>query len=167
MTSPHSPPLSTSAALDTTRDQAEEPRSGPRNGRWQIPGGGGRTAAAHARRALHDALERWGLGQAAGDVVSLVNQLVSNAAMRGHGPLDLRLELRESARLLLGEIRAAVPSARETHDQISPFGDAGVACIALAVTYGRRAGRDGADVWYTHAFTWTRLAGAGLRTGEV
>lgn len=123
----------------------------PQTGRWQLPSG--RSAAAHARRTIHAALQRWGLGPAAealtNQVTALIQELSARPATRKRGPIDLRLELRAADRLLLGEIHDT------THDETGPDDRhpeprRGI----IALTYGRRLARNGTATWYTHAFTW-------------
>ncbi|MEV4673858.1 MULTISPECIES: hypothetical protein [Actinomadura] len=115
-------------------------------GRWQLPGG--RTAAGNVRGIVRGALQSWGLGPAAGSlsdrVAPLVQDVVARAATRCRGPLVLRLELHQPARLLLGEI----------HDSAADRSGPGAHLAAIAVTYGRRLGRGGSAAWYTHAFVW-------------
>ncbi|MEU8345301.1 hypothetical protein SAMN05443665_104711 [Actinomadura meyerae] len=118
-------------------------------GRWQLPGG--RISAGSVRGIVRGALQSWGLGPAAaglGDrVAPLVQDLVARAATRCRGPLVLRLELHQPARLLLGEIH---DSADERPGRDGP----GSHLAAIAITYGRRLGRGGSPAWYTHAFVW-------------
>src|SRR5690606_40275331 len=64
------------------------------------------------RRRVHGALRGWGLGPVAADLTDHLATLVHEfrtrtATTRVRCPIDLRLELRASARLLLGEIRNA------------------------------------------------------------
>ncbi|XVQ11596.1 hypothetical protein ACQP1W_03160 [Spirillospora sp. CA-255316] len=127
-------------------------------GRWHLPSG--RAATAHARRAIHTALRRWGLGPAADalahQVVSLIQELPGHSAARSPGPIDLRLELRPADRLLLGEIQAAAPD-RLGRDDPTPGGRPDEPCRSIiALTYGHRPARNGTATWYTHAFTWYR-----------
>jgi hypothetical protein len=131
-------------------------RPGLRTGEWRLPAG--RAAAGQLRRTVRDALRAWGLGSAAADLsdqlTALLQDLLTHAA---HGPVDLRLELRASARLLLGEVRAAAsapprtPSGAAGHppDQADGHAD-GHGIIAL--TYGRRPSRR--RVRYVHSFAW-------------
>ncbi|HEX2314624.1 MAG TPA: hypothetical protein VHJ17_12865 [Thermomonospora sp.] len=126
---------------------------GVRVGRWQFPGG--RAAVAHARRTVHRALRGWGLGPAAGDLADhlapLVQRLAARTGGRGRGHVHLRLELRPTDRLVLGEVHADVPDAPEPEGPASADErDRGI----IALTYGRRPARDGTATWYTHAFTW-------------
>ncbi|REE97338.1 hypothetical protein [Thermomonospora umbrina] len=123
-----------------------------RIGRWELPSG--RAAAAQARRTVRNTLDRWGLGPAAGDLIQhltpLVQQLATRAAARGGVPIGLRLELRPSDRLLLGEVHTAGDPAEPDDPSPADKVDRGL----IALTYGRRPARDGTAVWYTHAFTW-------------
>jgi hypothetical protein len=135
-------------------DHADEATpSAPPASRWQLPSG--RPAAAHARRAIHTTLKRWGLGPAADalthQVAALIQELPARNAARGPDPIDLRLELRAADRLLLGEIQSTTSDRPGSGDQTSN-GHSGRGIIAL--TYGRRPARDGTTTWYTHAFTW-------------
>lgn len=117
---------------------------------WQLPSG--RAAISQARRAIHNALQEWGLSHTAGQVVEHVTPLIRQLNATSRGPLNLRLELRQSARLLLGEIRRTTPAPPEP-DGHSPSGHSDPSIIA--VTYGQRPTRDG-TTWYTHAFTWSQ-----------
>ncbi|WP_067792625.1 hypothetical protein [Actinomadura formosensis] len=130
------------APAENDADAAAYP--GLRTGRWRLPAG-------QVRRAVHDALRTWGLGPAAGDLsdqlTALVQDLLTRAAARG--PVDLRLELRASARLLLGEIRDAAPAPSGAAGRPSDHAD-GHGIIAL--TYGRRPSRK--RVRYIHSFAW-------------
>ncbi len=107
----------------------------------------------HTRQAIHHALQSWGVGSAAGDLTdhltTLVHDVLARANVRGRGQVELRLELRASARLLLGEVRNAAPSRPGSGDRAVSDGD-GHGIIAL--TYGRRPTRDG--IGYIHSFTW-------------
>ncbi|QKW33398.1 hypothetical protein HUT06_04600 [Actinomadura sp. NAK00032] len=122
-------------------------------GRWQLPGG--RIAAGNVRGIVRGALQSWGLGPAAGSlsdrVAPLVQDLVARAATRCRGPLVLRLELHQPARLLLGEIHD--PAAADRSGRDGP----GSHLAAIAITYGRRLGHGGSAAWYTHAFVWPTL----------
>jgi hypothetical protein len=124
-----------------------------RTGRWQLPGG--RSADAHARRTIRTALRRWGLGPAADalahQVAALIQDPSTRFAVRGLGPIDLRLELHPADRLLLGEIQGTSPGRPGPHDR-TPTGTGARSIIAL--TYGCRPARNGTATWYTHAFTW-------------
>ncbi|MFB4320486.1 hypothetical protein [Actinomadura sp. 21ATH] len=128
-----------------------------RTGRWRLPPPAGARRAAHARRTVHAALRRWGLGPAADTlaqrVVALVQEMTARPAARRYGPIDLHLELRPTDRLLLAEIRGAAPALPESADRPPAIGD-GRSIIAL--TYGHRPARNGIATWYTHAFTWQR-----------
>lgn len=122
-----------------------------RIGRWQLPAG--RAATAQARRTVHGALRRWGLGPAAGDLTdhmtAVVQEFLARTATRAREPIHLRLELRASARLLLGEIYNAFPTPLESAHRAL---DRGPGRGIVALTYGRRPARDGR--WYIHSFTW-------------
>ncbi|GAA2636998.1 hypothetical protein SMC26_15820 [Actinomadura fulvescens] len=111
---------------------------------WQLPNG--RAAISQARKAVHNALQEWGLGHTAGEVADHLTQLMNQLNATSRGPFDLRLELRQSARLLLGEIRRRSPAPPDSG------GESGHGIVA--VTYGKRTTRDGAR-WYTHAFSWS------------
>ncbi|MEU9016956.1 hypothetical protein [Actinomadura sp. NPDC048394] len=133
-------------------NDADAARPGLRTGRWRLPAG---RAAAQVRRTVRDALRAWGLGSAAGDLsdqlTALVQDLLTRAAARG--PVDLRLELHASARLLLGEIRAAAsaPPGTPSGTADRPSGHASGHGI-IALTYGRRPSRK--RVRYIHSFAW-------------
>lgn len=138
-------------AVPTTPDRTCTPaRSGLRTGRWRMPRG--QTAAAYTRRLIPGVLRGWGLGPVAGQVVPLIEELVVGAVARGRDPIDLRLELRRSVCLLLGEIR----SAPFGPDDLAPARQEGRTAhiTALAITYGRRPGPGGIAAWYAHCFTW-------------
>lgn len=124
-------------------------RPGLRTGRWRLPAG--RAAAGQVSRTVRDALRAWGLGSAAGDLSDQLTVLVQDLLTRAaaHGPVDLRLELRASARLLLGEIRAAASAPPGAAGHPSGHAD-GHGVIAL--TYGRRPSRG--RVRYIHSFAW-------------
>ncbi|TDC70959.1 hypothetical protein E1200_03655 [Actinomadura sp. GC306] len=128
----------------TQHNVDDDPGPGPRIARCRLPGG--RAATGQIRRTVHGALRGWGLGPLAGDLTdqltALVQELLARTASRPRGPIDLRLELRASARLLLGEIHHAAP------DPAPESPGRGI----VALTYGRRPARDG--VRYVHSFTW-------------
>ncbi|TDB99277.1 hypothetical protein [Actinomadura sp. 7K534] len=128
----------------TQHDADDDPGTGLRVARCRLPGG--RAAAGQVRRTVHGALHGWGLGPVAGDLTdhltALVQEFLARTASRARGPIDLRLELRASARLLLGEIHNAAPE---------PVPEAPGRGI-VALTYGRRPARDGTR--YIHSFTW-------------
>jgi hypothetical protein len=124
-------------------------------GRWQLPGG--RIAVGNVRGIIRGALQSWGMGPATGSltdrVAPLIQDLVGRTATRCRGPLVLRLELHQPARLLLGELHDSAAGRPERP---------GSHLAAIAITYGRRHGH-GAAAWYTHAFVWpTTPAPAGL-----
>ncbi|WP_412520923.1 hypothetical protein K8Z49_23335 [Actinomadura madurae] len=124
-----------------------------RTARWQLPGG--HAATGQVRRKVHDALRRWGLGPAAGDLTdhltALVHEFLTRAATRARGPIDLRLEFRASARLLLSEIHSLSSGPAERgHQGCDDTGGSGV----VALTYGQRGSRNG--IRYIHSFTWWR-----------
>ncbi|WUH99829.1 hypothetical protein OHR68_41140 [Spirillospora sp. NBC_00431] len=137
-----------------TSNHADAPRPALRTGRWQLPGG--RATSRKARRAFRRALRRWGLGSAADDLAdqlaTLVQDVLARSPMRGRGAFDLRLELRASARMLLGEIHP-LPGRPGAGDQAD--GGAGGRGI-IVLTYGRRPDRGGAGTRYVHRFTWWR-----------
>ncbi|MFB4299690.1 hypothetical protein [Actinomadura sp. NTSP31] len=128
-------------------------RPGLRTGRWRLPAG--RAAAGQVRGTVRDALRAWGLGSAAGDLSDQLTALVQDHLTRAaaRGPIDLRLELRASARLLLGEIRAAAtaPPGAQSGAAGRPPGHADGRGI-IALTYGRRPSRE--RVRYIHSFAW-------------
>ncbi|TMQ93289.1 hypothetical protein ETD83_25765 [Actinomadura soli] len=153
----------------STNDHAEaSAEAGPpalRIGRWRLRTGrrrlpGGRAAAVPSgrkvRRAFRRTLRRWGLGSAADELAdhltALVQDVLARSPMRGRGAIDLRLELRASARMLLGEIHPlpARPGARD------PAGGGTGGRGIIVLTYGRRPGRGGAAIRYVHRFTWWR-----------
>ncbi|MFI0480226.1 hypothetical protein [Actinomadura sp. 9N215] len=138
-------------------DHAGAPRPALRTGRWQLPGG--RATGRKSRRAIRRALRRWGLGAAADDLAdqltALVQDVLARSPMRGRGTIDLRLELRASARMLLGEIH---PLPARTGTGGTADGGAGGRGI-IVLTYGRRPDRGGAGVRYVHRFTWWRTDG--------
>jgi hypothetical protein len=109
-------------------------------------------ATTHVHRLIQTTLRRWGLGQVAGtvadDTSSLINDVVTSAT-RGYGPIDLRLELHKSVRLLLAEIRDASCGPAE----LGPD-ERGPRVAAVAVVYGQRPSPTGVTKWYTHSFTW-------------
>ncbi|MBT2211703.1 hypothetical protein [Actinomadura sp. NEAU-AAG7] len=136
----------------STPDRAEaDPGAALHTGRWRLPSG--RAMTKHTRQAIHHTLQSWGVGSAAGDLTdhltALVHDVLARANVRGWGPIELRLELRASARLLLTEVRDAAPSLPGSGERGAPGGD-GHGIIAL--TYGRRPARDG--IRYIHSFTW-------------
>lgn len=117
-------------------------------GRWQLPSG--RAAVGNVRGIIRGALQSWGLGPAAAGladrVAPLIQDLATRTATRCRGPLVLRLELHQPARLLLGEIHDSAADRRP-----------GSHLAAIAVTYGRRRAVGGAAAWYTHTFVWPTL----------
>ncbi|MFB4308477.1 hypothetical protein [Actinomadura sp. GTD37] len=125
------------------------PGGPPHTGRWQLPGG--RIAVGNVRGIIRGALHSWGMGPATGSITDrvapLIQDLVVRTAARCRGPLVLRLELHQPARLLLGEI----------HDTADDRPGPGSHIAAIAVTYGRRGARGGPAGWYTHAFVWPTL----------
>lgn len=126
-------------------------RQALRTGRWQWPGGN--PVAEPVRDAIRDALRRWGLGPVAGELTdrltTLVQELLAHSGRRGRGSIDMRLELRASARLLLGEVHHTPFSAGGAVDRPTG-GGRGI----IAVTYGRRPAREGTG--YVRSFAWWR-----------
>jgi hypothetical protein len=122
-----------------------------RSRHWQLPNG--RAAISQARRAIENALRDWGLSHTADEVADHVAPLIHQLNATSRGSLELRLELRRSARLLLGEISRTNP-APPVPGSNSPAGKSVRGIVAI--TYGRRAGRDGTAGRYTHAFIWPR-----------
>lgn len=126
------------------------PRPDVRTGRWQVPGG--RAATKEIRRTVRGVLRSWGLGPAVGEftdhLTALVQEFLARAAGRGDGPIQLRLELRASARLLLGEVHHLPPDPAGRGYQAR---DGAVGRGLVALTYGRRS-RNG--IRYVHSFMW-------------
>lgn len=125
-------------------------RQALRTGRWQWPGGS--LASEPVRDTIRDALRRWGLGPVAGELTdrltTLVQELLAHSGRRGRGSIDMRLELRAPARLLLGEVHHTPLPAGGARDR--PAGGRGI----IAVTYGRRPAREGTE--YVRSFSWWR-----------
>jgi anti-sigma regulatory factor (Ser/Thr protein kinase) len=124
---------------------------GTRVASWTLPAEG--QAAARARALTHETLLGWGVTDPTDtdEVVLIIDELVTNAVVHGHGPV--RLLLRLNGAQLAGEVGddgAGAPRARE------PGADAETGrglwlVAALAAEFGVRPERAGKTLWFTRA----------------
>ena len=119
-------------------------------------------AAGTARRHLTGALDRWGCSGWAETATLLVSELVANAVVHGHGPIELDVRADDDG--LLVRIGDASPTLPETghgqdDDGLGEHGRGLVLVEALADSWGWTARPDsGKDVWF-------RLAGRAADPG--
>lgn len=116
---------------------------------WRLPAD--RRTAAQARTLAREALRRWRIADPGdfGDIVLMVDELVTNAVLHGSGPVGLRLSI--DGRRVLGEVSDASPLVPEPCD---PGADAeagrGLLLVtALAAEFGVTPGGYGKVVWFT------------------
>jgi anti-sigma regulatory factor (Ser/Thr protein kinase) len=129
------------------RDQAVLASS--RGFRWELADGD--VAPRQARGLTKAALEACGLEGITDDVVLLVDELVTNAAVHGQGPIQLHLEFQDNAGRLLGEV---LDAGREPPRRHAPSADAehgrGLALVeALADEHGWYPVPGGKAIWFT------------------
>jgi anti-sigma regulatory factor (Ser/Thr protein kinase) len=106
---------------------------------------------AQARRAVRDALRRWGLDLDPDVVALLVSELVTNALVRGRPPMELRASrvgsgLRVEVLDGAGERRPRRRSVRPSSDD--PRGRGLTIVSALATRWGTAPSPGGKAVWF-------------------
>jgi len=106
---------------------------------------------AHARRAVRDALRRWGLDLDPDVVALLVSELVTNALVHGRPPMELRASrvgsgLRVEVLDGAGERRPRRRSVRPSADD--PRGRGFTIVSALATRWGTAPSPGGKAVWF-------------------
>ncbi|MFE9360502.1 ATP-binding protein [Streptomyces olivaceoviridis] len=104
-----------------------------------------------ARHASRDALTRWNMeGEAADDVVLMVDELVTNAVRHGRGPLWLRLSVHPSRTLVceVGDGSDVLPGPYPT-DPSAESGRGLFLVDALSDAFGARAAGAGKVVWFS------------------
>jgi len=117
--------------------------------RWRVSGEP--AAVAGARETASDVLQGWGLGAMADEAVLMLDELVTNAVLHGHGPIELRLRVDDDSGMLFGEVRDAsdvLPTRREAAPDDE--GGRGLTLItALAASHGWHRIDGGKAVWFT------------------
>ncbi|TDC37501.1 ATP-binding protein, partial [Actinomadura sp. KC345] len=149
----------------TTPPRAAEPaRNGTGGGTSGASGSGGAAAAwvlvaepraaACARALTGRTLREWRVTDPGdiGDVVLMVDELVTNAVVHGTGPV--RLSLRLDGRRLLAEVGDGNRSApaRPAEPRVLDWSEAGRGLLlvaALAAEHGARPEAEGKTVWFT------------------
>ncbi|HEU5160308.1 MAG TPA: ATP-binding protein [Streptosporangiaceae bacterium] len=115
-------------------------------------------AAAAPRALTRTTLRRWRIDddEGAADIILMVDELVSNAVVHGHGPVRLRLSI--SGPRIRGEVTDASPAlpepGRPDHD--SETGRGLLLVTALADEFGVMPGGYGKIVWFTHVLAAPR-----------
>lgn len=111
-------------------------------------------SASRARDLTARTLRAWRVTDPAdiGEVVLMVDELVTNAVVHGTGPI--RLTLRLDGRRLHAEVADADPSApaRPAEPPVLDWAEAGRGLLlvaALAAEHGTRPGPAGKTVWFT------------------
>jgi hypothetical protein len=120
---------------------------------WRLQLAGEVTAAPYARRAAAAALVGWGPEGRSQDVILLIGELVSNAAVHAGGPICLQIGPHGPSGDLYCEVSDAspqLPCMRETahHDG---SGNGLMLLAALAAGYGWYPTGHGKTVWFTYA----------------
>ncbi|WP_018656263.1 ATP-binding protein [Actinomadura flavalba] len=116
----------------------------------------GPRAAAAARARGRAALADWRVTDdaATGDIVLMIDELVANAVVHGHGPVTLRLTLVPGPpRTLHAEItdHAPPPGPRTDPGPLAEHGRGLLIVAALATATGTRPAPGGKTVWFTRA----------------
>ena len=115
------------------------------------------TAAAAARRFVRDTLLSWGVtGEADGndelldDAMLLTSELVTNAILYGHGPLELRAHTEGSAlRIEVRDQEPASPPVLRSDADLTEIGGRGLQLVdTLADRWGWSAEDAGKVVWF-------------------
>jgi anti-sigma regulatory factor (Ser/Thr protein kinase) len=124
-------------------------RHGTRVASWDLPAGV--RAAAQARVLTRETLLDWGVTDPADtyDVVLIVDELVTNAVLHGHGPVRLLLRLDGSQ--LVGEVgddSTGAPRVRES-GMDAETGRGLWLVAALAAEFGVRPEAAGKTLWFT------------------
>jgi anti-sigma regulatory factor (Ser/Thr protein kinase) len=123
--------------------------------------------AARARVLTRETLLGWGVTDPADtdEVVLIVDELVTNAVVHGHG--QVRLELRLDGSQLVGEVGddgAGVPRARESEAD-SENGRGLWLVAALAAEFGVRPESAGKTLWFTRPLALGHGSGQAASAG--
>ncbi|MEV6395225.1 ATP-binding protein [Streptomyces sp. NPDC051907] len=136
-----------SGVIDTDGECAE----------WSFPAEA--DAVRTARHVVRDALRRWGLDSAVGDVtVLLVSELVTNSLRYASGPIEVKLTRPEPGStlpFLLVEVSDPLPDApTERAAEPDDEGGRGLQLVAVSARrWGTRRGRTGKTVWFELALS--------------
>ncbi|HSK26180.1 MAG TPA: ATP-binding protein [Jiangellales bacterium] len=105
---------------------------------------------AEIRRAVSDAVRRWGVAVDSGVVALLVSELVTNALVHGRPPLELRASrVGAGVRVeVLDGAAGAPPRPRRTPPPDDPHGRGLNIVAALATRWGTAATTHGKAVWF-------------------
>ncbi|MFA1543693.1 ATP-binding protein [Actinomadura monticuli] len=154
---PHADAATDRADTDgTDTDGTETGRAGTAAA-WELPARA--TAASRARRLTARALRDWHVTDPAdtGDIVLMVDELVTNAVVHGSGPV--RLALRLDGTLLTAEVSdadPAPPAAPGGPPRVLDWSEAGrglLLVVALATAFGALPHPPGKTVWFTRRLT--------------
>jgi anti-sigma regulatory factor (Ser/Thr protein kinase) len=140
----------------------DEPPGGPAGGhgthtgraaRWDLPAETG--SAALARALTAEALRQWGVHDQGDidDVILLIDELVTNAIVHGHGRVRLRLRL-DGAHLTaeVGDDNPVAPAPPGRGPDVLDWAEDGRGLLlvtTLATTFGTRPEPHGKTVWFS------------------
>ncbi|MEU8801833.1 ATP-binding protein [Spirillospora sp. NPDC048819] len=136
----------TEPGAEDTEDAADAAATGAE---WELAAES--RAASRARALTARTLSEWRVTDP-GDVVLMVDELVTNAVVHGAGPV--RLALRLDGRRLLAEVGDAnpAPPAAPAEPAVLDWSEAGRGLLlvaALAAEHGTRPDAGGKTVWFT------------------
>lgn len=143
----------TRPAPTATKDPAEDGTGGGPAAAWDLPAHA--RAASRARDLTARTLRTWHVTDPAdtGDIVLMVDELVTNAVVHGAGPVHLALRL--DGALLTAEVGDADPAAPAVPGgppRVLDWSEAGRGLLlvaALATAFGARPHPTGKTVWFT------------------
>ncbi|QKG19015.1 ATP-binding protein [Actinomadura verrucosospora] len=141
------------AAAGERHRAPEDPPGGHPAATWELPAEP--RSAARARALTAQALDAWRVTDPGdvGDIVLIVDELVTNAVVHGTGPVRLGLRL-DGGRLTgeVGDTEPAAPGPARPAPPVLDWAEAGRGLLlvtALATGFGARPHPAGKTVWFT------------------